>query len=214
MIEALLVGWGVVSGLDRVRVLVIISALAAPVPLGCLMVVHVWRSRSQPSTRSTVFCEAVSGELRAGSSFRFALERAADSVGSPGVASCCREGAPISEVADAVRREFEDVGVELATVISHGSRIGGPVAPLFDEMAALALARVEVLHEVASATAPARATSFVLLAAPALAVGWVLFSGRLGSYLATTSQRASALIGLALVALGTVIAATLLRRSR
>ena len=113
-----------------------------------------------------------------------------------------------------MRREFEDVGVELATVISHGSRIGGPVAPLFDEMAALALARVEVLHEVASATAPARATSFVLLAAPALAVGWVIASGRLGSYLATTSQRASALIGLALVALGTVIAATLLRRSR
>ena len=214
MIEALLVGWGVFAGLDRVRVLVIIAALAAPVPLGCLVVAHVWRSRSRPSTRSTVFCEAVSGELRAGSSFRSALERAAESVSAPGLASRCREGAPIFEVADEVRREFDDVGVELATVIAHGFRIGGPVAPLFDEMAALALARVEVLHEVASATAPARATSFVLLAAPALAVGWVVASGRLGSYLATSSQRASALIGLALVALGTAIAAMLLRSSR
>ncbi len=214
MIEALLVGWGLLAGLDRARVLLLVAALTVPVPLGCLLGVHVWRSRSRPSTRSTLFCEAVSGELRSGASFRSALERAAESVGALGLARLCGAGAPASVLANAVRAEFGEVGEEAATVIEHGSRMGGPVAPLFDEMAALALARIEVLHEVASATAPARATSVVLLAAPLLAVVWAFSSGRLSSYLATPSQRASALLGLGLVAVGIVLAGALLRRAR
>ncbi len=214
MIGALLLCWGIVAGLDRARAVLLAGALAAPVPLGCLIAAQAWRSRSRPSTKSTLFCEAVSGELRSGASFRLALERAAESVGAPLLARLCHDGAPAAALADAVRQEFGEIGVEAAAVIEHASRLGGPAAPLFDEIAVLALARVEVAHEVAAATAPARATAFVLLGAPVAALGWVISSGRLGSYLATSSQRASALLGLALVVIGTVIAFTILRRSR
>lgn len=214
MIGALILCWGIVAGLDRARAALIAGALAAPVPVACLIAAHVWRSRSRSTTRSTLFCEAVSGELRSGASFRLALERAAESVDAILLARLCRDGAATAELAHAVRQEFGEIGVEAATVIEHASRLGGPAAPLFDEIAVLALARVELAHEVAAATAPARATAFVLLAAPIAAMGWVISSGRLASYLATSSQRVSALVGLTLVAIGIVIAVMILRRSR
>jgi Flp pilus assembly protein TadB len=126
----------------------------------------------------------------------------------------CRSGAPFPELATAVRSEFGEVGLEAATVVEHASRLGGPAAPLFDEIAALAQARVELSHEVAMATAPARATAFVLLGAPVVALGWVLSTGRVGSYLATPSQRLSALLGLALALSGIALAMVVVRRSR
>jgi Flp pilus assembly protein TadB len=211
---ALLLGWGIIAGLDKVRALVLAATLVVPVPLGCALVAHAWRSRSRPTARATLFCEAVSGELRAGSSLRLGLEHAAESVEALGLARLCRAGAAFPDLASAVRREFGEVGVEAATVIEHASRLGGPVAPLFDEISALALARVELSHEVAMATAPARATAFVLLGAPMVALGWVLSTGRIGSYIASPSQRFSVLLGLALAVAGIVVAGVVAGRSR
>ena len=214
MIAALLLGWGVLAGLHKAHVLLIAGALLVPVPLACVIAVHVWRSRPRPSTRATIFCEAVSGELRSGASLRGALEYAAKSVDAMPLARLCREGAPLPHLAAAVRSEFDAIGPEAATVIEHASRLGGPAASLFDEIGALALARVEVTFEVRSAMAPARATAAVLLIAPMIALGFVVQSGRLGSYLATTTQRASALFGLGMVVVGFLAIAVVLRRSR
>jgi hypothetical protein len=214
MIGALFLALGVLVGLDRARALVIAATLAAPIPVGCLIAAHAWRGRSRPSASAALFCEAVSGELRSGASFRLALERAAVSVEALSLARLCRDGAPFPALAVAVRREFGEIGVEAATVIEHASRLGGPTAALFDEIAGLALARVELAHEVAMATAPARATAFVLLGAPIVALGWAAASGRIGSYLATSSQRFSALLGLALAVSGVALALVVVRRSR
>ena len=214
MIGALLVGWGVLSGVDHRRTVLLLSVLLVPVPVAGLIAVHVWRARPRTSTRAAVFCEAVAGELRSGASLRYALERAASSVGAPALEQLSREGASLPDLADAAKQEFEEIGVEVAAVIERLSWLGSPAASLFDEMAVLALAQVEVAHEVASATAPARATGAVLLLVPLIAIGSVTMNGRVGGYLSTSPQRVSAVIGLALVLLGIGVAGSIVRRAR
>jgi hypothetical protein len=125
-----------------------------------------------------------------------------------------RDGAPFSELALLTRDEFEEIGVEVSAVIERLSRLGSPAASLFDEMAVLALAQVEVAQEVATATALARATAVVLLLVPLAAIGSVTVNGRIGGYLSTSAQRVSAVVGLALIILGILVAGLILKRAR
>jgi hypothetical protein len=214
MITAALIGWGILSGVDHRRSLVLVSALIAPLPVVALIGIHAWRARPRVSTRAAVFCEAVAGEMRAGASLRFALERASASVGASDLERMSRDGATLSELALAARVEFEEIGVELGAVIERLFRLGSPAAALFDELAVLSLAQVEVAHEVATAAAPARATAVVLLLVPLVAIGSVTASGRIGDYLSTSTQRISAVIGLALIVFGVGAAGAILSRAR
>lgn len=214
MISALLLGWGVVLGLDHRRAALLFLVLIAPVPVAGLLAVHAWRSRPQVSTRAAVFCEAVAGELRSGASLRYALERAAASVGAPILEEMTGAGAPLAEIGRRAEVEFAEIGLELGAVIDRLSRLGSPAAPLFDEIGALALAQVEVAHEIATASAPARATAVVLLLVPLAAIGSVTMNGQLGGYLSTPPQRVSAVIGLSLVTLGIGAAVAILRRTK
>lgn len=120
----------------------------------------------------------------------------------------------MSKVAKAASMEFDDVGPELEALLSRAGEIGVSPASLFDEVGALALAQVEVAHEVSIASAPARATGAVLLAATVIGVGWALTRGGLEPYLRQPAQRAAALIGAALVLLGLVLAIAILWRAR
>ena len=214
MISALLLGWGVVLGLDHRRAALLFLVLIAPVPVAGLLAIHAWRSRPQVSTRAAVFCEAVAGELRSGASLRYALERAAASVGAPILEEMTGAGAPLAEIGRRAEVEFAEIGLELGAVIDRLSRLGSPAAPLFDEIGALALAQVEVAHEIATASAPARATAVVLLLVPLAAIGSVTMNGQLGGYLSTPPQRVSAVIGLSLVTLGIGAAVAILRRTK
>jgi len=214
MITGALIGWGILAGVDHRRTLVLVLALVAPLPVVALIGIHAWRARPRVSTRAAVFCEAVAGELRAGASLRFALERAAASVGASDLEKKSRDGATLSELALAARVEFEEIGVELGAVIERLFRLGSPAAALFDELAVLSLAQVEVAHEVATAAAPARATAVVLLLVPLVAIGSVTASGRIGDYLSSSAQRISAVIGLALIILGVGLAGSILSRAR
>ncbi len=214
MITALLLGWGVVLGLDHRRTALLLLALIAPVPVAGLLAVHAWRSRPNVSTRAAVFCEAVAGELRSGASLRWALERAAASVGAPILQEMSRSGAPLAEIGRCVEEEFDEIGLELGAVIDRLSLLGSPAAPLFDEIGALALAQVEVAHEIAAASAPARATAVVLLLVPLAAIGSVTMNGQLSGYLSTSAQRTSAVIGLSLVMLGIGVSVAILRRTK
>jgi len=214
VIPALLIGWGVIHGLDRLRTLLLLFAVVAPLPLGGLLAIHAWRDRPQVSTRAATFCDAVAGELRSGSSLRFALERAAASVGVPILEEMSRNGASFADIGRRAEEEFAEIGLELGAVIERLSRLGSPAASLFDEMGILALAQVEVAHEIATATAPARATAVVLLLVPLAAIGSATLSNRLGGYLSSSPQRVSALIGLSLVILGLCVAGAILRRSK
>ncbi|HEY6628961.1 MAG TPA: hypothetical protein VI193_08255 [Acidimicrobiia bacterium] len=214
MIPALLIGWGVIHGLDRQRTLLLLLVVIAPVPFAGLLGVHAWRARPRVSTRAATFCEAVAGELRSGSSLRFALERAAASVDAPILERMSRDGAPFVEIGRRAEEEFAEIGLELGAVIERLSRLGSPAAALFDEMGVLALAQVEVAHEIATATAPARATAVVLLLVPLAAIGSATLNNRLGGYLESSPQRISALIGLSLVIGGLLVAGAILRRSK
>lgn len=214
MIAELLVGLGVLAGIDHRRTALLLSVLVAPMPVAGLIAVHAWRARPRVSTRAVVFCEAVAGELRSGASLRYALERAAASVGAPILEQMSHEGAPLSEIAVVAREEFREIGVELAALIERLSWLGSPAAGIFDELGVLALAQVEAAHEIATATAPARATAVVLLLIPLAAIGSVTINGRIGDYLATPAQRTSAVIGLSLIILGIGAAGSILGRAR
>jgi Flp pilus assembly protein TadB len=214
VIPALLVGWGVIHGLDRRRTMLLLLVLIAPVPLAGLLAVSAWRARPRVSTRAATFCDAVAGELRSGSSLRYALERAAASVGAPVLEEMSRSGASFTDICQRAEVEFAEIGLELGAVIDRISRLGSPAAALFDEMGAIALAQVEVAHEIATAAAPARATAFVLLAVPMFAIGSVTLSNRLGGYLSSPPQRVSALVGLCLVVVGLGLAGMVLRKSK
>lgn len=214
MIAAAILGWGIVGGVDHRRILILLAAIMTPLPLAALLAFHVWRSRPAVSTRTAVFCESVAGELRSGASLRLAVERAAASVGAPELASLAHAGAPLPQVALAARAEFQEIGVEVGVVIERLARLGSPAASLFEELAGVSLAQVEVAHEVSTATAPARATAAVLLMVPLVAIGAATSRGQIGGYLSTSAQRISAVIGLALVLLGMAVAGSILRRAR
>ncbi len=214
MIPAFLIGWGVMNGLDQRRTLLLLLVLIAPVPLAGLLAIHAWRARPRVSTQAATFCDAVAGELRSGSSLRYALERAAASVGAPVLEEMSRSGASFADIGHRAEQEFAEIGLELGAVIDRLSRLGSPAAPLFDEIGVIALAQVEVAHEIATAAAPARATAVVLLLFPLAAIGSVTLNNRLGGYLASPPQRVSALVGLFLVVVGLAVAGMILRRSK
>jgi hypothetical protein len=130
------------------------------------------------------------------------------------VARLAREGAPMAAVARAASAEFDDVGLELAALVARAGDIGVPPAALFDEIGGLALAQVEVTQEVSMASASARATGVVLVGAAVVGVGWALSSSGLEPLLKHPAQRASAIIGVLLVASGLALSILILRRAR
>jgi hypothetical protein len=164
--------------------------------------------------RAPWFCDAVAGELRAGSTVRSALETAARTVDATRIADLSSAGASMDEIADAARVEFPEIGAELGALVSRAQRLGVTPAALFDELGSLGLAQVEVAHEVATATAPAKAASVVLLSVPIVALAIAVGKGDIESYLAQPAQRAAALIGLSLTLLGLTSAVLMLRGGR
>jgi len=209
-----LIAVGVGLGVDWRHLGLLLLTVVAPLPAACLIAVHWWRARPGLSMRAAQFCEAVSGELRAGATLRTGLEKAAISVGAIELARLCRLGASTHEIAREARVEFTEIGPELGALLTRADEIGISPAALFDEIGGLALAQVEVAHEVAIASAPARATGAVLLIAPLLAAGWAVTRGELEPFLRQPAQRAAALLGLALVAAGLALSIVILRRSR
>jgi hypothetical protein len=209
-----LVAFALAAGVDWRRVALLVLAVAAPVLLAGLITALWWRARPTLSMRATRFCEAVSGELRAGATLRASVEAAATSVDAAELSRCCRQGAPIGQIATVAKYEFSDIGPELGTLLARAEGLGVSPAALFDEIGALALAEVEIAHEVSIASAPARATGAVLLLVPVLAIGWAFTRGSLDGLLRQPAQRAAALVGLALVGAGLALSVLILRRTR
>lgn len=213
MIWALL-ALGLALEADWRRLALLAVMMAAPVPALLLVGAHWWRSRPDQSMRAPWFCDAVAAEIRAGSTVRLALETAARSVDATRIADLCSTDASMEEIAAAARVEFPGIGVELGALVARAQRLGVTPAALFDELGNLGLAQVEVAHEVAAATAPAKAASVVLLAVPMVALAVVTGRGDIDSYLAQPAQRAAALIGLSLTLVGLTLAVLMLRGSR
>ena len=94
-----------------------------------------WRARPVLSMRATRFCEAVSGELRAGATLRASVEAAAF-VEAVEISRCCRQGAPMNQVAPGGEVEFSEIGPELETLLARADGLGVSPAALFDEIGA------------------------------------------------------------------------------
>ncbi|MGB8360571.1 MAG: hypothetical protein WCE80_04160, partial [Acidimicrobiia bacterium] len=77
MIGVLLLGAAVAAGVPLWRVLLLAAVIAMPLAVAMVVVIVVWRSRGDDDRRSTLFCEGVASELRAGASLRQALSLAA-----------------------------------------------------------------------------------------------------------------------------------------
>jgi hypothetical protein len=120
----------------------------------------------------------------------------------------------MTEVARTASTDFDQVGPELAALLARADDIGVSPASLFDEIGGLALAQVEVAHEVSIASAPARATGAVLLLAAVFGVGWALTRGGVEPFLRHPAQRAAVILGAGLVVSGLALAILILRRAR
>jgi hypothetical protein len=205
---------GLAAGVEWRRLTLLALGLVAPIPFMGLVALAWWQARPGLSMRAVRFCEAVSAELRAGASLRQSVERSAVAVDAGEVARLSREGAPMSVVAKGASAEFDDVGQELGALLGRAGDIGVPPAGIFDEIGGLALAQVEVAQEVSMASASARATGAVLVGAAVVGVGWALSSSGLEPLLRHPAQRASAIIGVLLVASGLALSIVILRRAR
>ena len=191
-----------------------VAALAAyfPVPAACLVVVLFLVSRKRPPTHAALFCEAVAGELQSGDTLRNAVAHAARHVQSTSLAVLCESGASIEEIARAAGEEFQEIGPELAVLLARSTELGAPTSELFGEVADVALNQAVAAQEAAVATAPVRATAFVMMGALGFGLIWAFASG-LDRYLGSRHQLIAAASGLGLVIAGAVVALLMFRRA-
>jgi Flp pilus assembly protein TadB len=201
------------SGVGWMRVCLLAAALLSPVLTGVLVIGHCWLRRPRETARSALFCEAVSKELKTGFSVRQSIQMAADSVGATDLAASCRGSGDLGLVSSSAGATFGDIADELAALLRRSDGLGVRPAALFEELAAVALARSEVAHEVSVASAPAKATATVLLLVPLAVIGWTLGNGGFAPLLVSPQQRGVVLVGLALALTGLVAGGLVLRRS-
>lgn len=199
-------------GIDVRRVGLLAATLYLPIVVVGMAAMAIWKTRRDTEARSALFCEAVASELRAGSPLRDALSAAETSVIGPHRAT--EPGSSISDIAEALGDEFEDVGVELEMTIKTAARSGSQAADLFDEIGSVAIARSEISHEVRVGSSPARATAIVFVSIPVIYLVIQAQSGALTGLLAAPEQRIAGVAGLLLFVAGIVSAALLMWRAR
>ena len=196
------------------RIALLTATVLIPVLVGLFVGWHWWHGRPQASTKSVLFCDAVAGELRSGASLRMALGGAAASVDARALEALCQSSAPIDALAGGLSAEFPDIGRELSGVVGRVSLLGAPLADVFDEISVLALAHVELTQELRSAAATARATAFVMLVIPLVALAAVGARGETGIYLQSAAQRGAVMTGLVMAVSGLAVGWGMLRRAR
>ena len=194
-------GWALLAGADPRRVALLGFTLAAPwsvVPL----VAWAYLRPASPGSDPVVFCEAMSAELRSGATLAQALRAAGEASGLEGLVEAYDSGATAAEMGRILATEFEDVGGEISAAVVGLSRSGAPSAELFDEIGALALAQAEIAREVRVASAPARATVALFVAAPLLYLVQRLSTAGLADLVGTPAQRGTAVTGLVMLVAG------------
>jgi hypothetical protein len=196
-------------GLDIRRLLFLACVVYLPIVAGAVVVLVVWRARPREDTRAALFCEGVAAELRAGSVLRDALATAVTAVGGAEIPAWL----PVAGLAEQVAAEFPDIEAELRLTVINAARTGSDTAALFDEIGSLALAQSEIRREVHVATAPGRATAFVLVGAPLFYIAGQAGSGGVSRMLASSQQRVVALLGLAVFTVGLVAAVAVVTRA-
>jgi Flp pilus assembly protein TadB len=209
MIVAVVIAIGFAAGVEPRRLALLAGSIYLPFVVAGLVAIHWYRTRSDESSRPSLFCEGVSAELRAGATLRSALGTSAVSVGCEPLPL----DSSIDDISIRLAEYFPVVSDELRLTVLTAARTGSDSAALFDEIGSLALAQAEISHEVRVAIAPGRATALILVAAPVLYVGSRLGSEGLSAYVSSPEQRLVALIGLGLFVAGLMAASLVLWRA-
>lgn len=213
MTQALLLVVALSVGVDWRVVVLVVVALALPAATGLFLAFHVYRNRPEPNMRSASFCQAVARDLRAGSGLRTAIQDAGTVVGAARLTTRISGGDPLAEVSTTLREEFPEIGVELETVVKSAAISGASSAALFEELGDVAMAQLEMAEEIRVATAPARASSMILIGLPSLFLGSQLLNGRFSALLGEPVQQGLAIAGLVLVVIGIAVSLTIARKS-
>ena len=214
MVVAIALAAAFALGVDLRRLLLLAGALYLPLACACAIALLAWKARPDTPHVSTVFCEGVAAELRAGSTLRDSLLTAATAVGRDvsGLTSASH-AAPIGEVASEIAIGFPDIEQEVRLTVLNAARAGSDAADLFDEIGSLAMSKNEIRHEVRVATAPARATALFLVGTPVVYMANRLTSGGLDSLVASTPQRVVTILGLGLFLIGAMATSLLVWRA-
>lgn len=198
-------------GVEVRRLVLLAGAVYLPLVFGILVVVLAWRSRPDRENVSSLFCEGVAAEMRAGSSLREALITSASALDRDLTAlGVSPEMAPMVDVAAAVSTAFPEIEHEVRLTVLGAARSGSDTAELFDEIGSLAMAKAEIRRETRMATAPARATALFLVGAPIVFVVNRLSSTGLDPLVASSPQRVVTLIGTGLFLVGTAVTVLLM----
>lgn len=215
MILAVALAAAFAAGVDIRRIALLAIVVSLPLVSGVLVLLHMWRARPERDNRASLFCESVAAELRSGASLRDALASAATSVesGDDDGGSSYESPVAVGEMAGVIADAFPDIAQELRLTVVSASRSGSDAADLFDEIGALAIAQSEIRHEVKVATAPAQATTLLLVGAPVAFVVNRMSSGGFGALVASAPQRLVTLLGLGLFLLGALATALILWRA-
>lgn len=213
LIEVLALGVALLAGLRPWHMIVLGLVLFAPVLLVPAIFYVVVTGRRTLDDRAPLFCDAVASELRAGSNLRSALFNASASVSIDLAISTTDGSLGVDQIAVAVASHLPSLGAELVATVEAVALSGSAAADLFDELAAHAISRTEVVREVRVATAPARATAWFFLIAP---VGFMILQatrGSMGDLFAEPAQRITASVGALLFAGGLASMMLLIRRA-
>lgn len=214
MTAALGLAAALVAGVGIRRAALLATTLVFPFPILALAAISYLVARDGAVSRTAIFCDSVAAELRSGSSLRGALDSALVSVRGPDLPKLPHGSGSLSEAASVVAAEFTDAGRELGMTIEAAALAGGASADLFDEIAAVAIAQSEIAHEVRIASAPARVTALIFLAAPVIYFASRARSDSFLGLLDSPAQRLVGVLGLGLFALGLGAAGLILRRAR
>jgi hypothetical protein len=212
LIVLFILGLGLAMGANWRRLALLAFLLRFPIVVMGLAAVAITRGGA-PDDDAVGFCQGVGSELRAGSSLRHSIAASALATGHHELARHAWSDS-MDTTAGMLVTEFSTLGLELSAATRATARTGASGAELFDELADLAAAQVELDHEVRVASAPARATASLLMVAPIAFLMLRWGDGSLDDLVSRPIQRSIAVSGAALVGLGLLLAGHFLRRAR
>lgn len=214
LMEILALCFAMLSGVRAWQLLALALVIFAPAALVPPILYAVLSGRRPFPDRAPVFCDAVASELRSGATLRRALLRAAEAVSINPTAGGSGWSTDVGRIARAVASELPSLHPELVATVEAVARSGGSAADLFDELAAYAISQEEIIHEVRVATAPARATAWFFLLAPAGFLVYQVSRGAMTQLFEQPAQRITGGIGALLFTAGLIWMVSLLGRAR
>ncbi len=220
---ALVVGWGLIAGLDWRLAALLGAAVTQPwlvaVFLMGLVLVDARRMRKRRTgcSEEAQVLLGMAGELRAGQGVRAAMAAAgqrSSRLDFHGVRRLVASGASLDRISAAVTAAMPVHGALAAAALRVADRTGGRVAEVFDFTAALAVEEDELRQERRAATAQAKTSAVVVVGIPALVIVYRIISGGLARSLAASPISAVLTIaGVTLLGLGMAVMLILIRKA-